>query len=115
MRWPKLLSKVKKPAPEDANTLAPSFDQLHIYNALWSLPDHVSGMENSALCRMSDLQQHGSPRSMTLLTFNPRVEVITAKARLVDEGRMNKTTGIRNRRLASATSGTTFDNSATNS
>lgn len=96
MQWSKLLNELKKLAIENSNTPAPSFNQLHIYNALWSLPDHVSGMENSALRRMSDLQKHGAPRSMTLLTFNPRVEVTTAKARLVDEGRMNETTGIRN-------------------
>lgn len=96
MRLSDLLGKLKKPAPENAVTSAPPVDQLHIYNGLWSLPDHVSGMENSALRRMSDLQRHGTPKSMTLLTFNPRVDVIAAKARLVGEGRMNEPTQLVN-------------------
>lgn len=95
MRWSNLMGKLKKPAAEPAAKESP-IDQLHVYNALWSLPDHVSGMENSALRRMADFQRHGSPKSMTLLTFNPRVDVVAAKARLVDEGRMNETTRLIN-------------------
>lgn len=93
MRWPNLLQRRGKVS---AITHRPALDQLHIYNALWSLPDHVSGMENSVLRRMSNLQQQGSPRSMTLLTFNPRVDVTAVKERLVGEGRLNESTRIRN-------------------
>lgn len=89
MRWPNLLQQLRK---RSATTEPTALDQLHIYNALWSLPDHVSGMENSALRRMSDLQKYGSPKSMTLLTFNPRVNVATATERLVNEGRLNEST-----------------------
>ena len=96
MRWPKLLGKIKTPSSDETTTPPASIDQLHVYNALWSLPDHVSGMENSALRRMTDFQTHGTPQSMTLLTFNPRVDIITAKKRLVDEGRMNEATELRN-------------------
>lgn len=96
MRWSNLLGKLKKPATSPTATEDASVDELHIYNALWSLPDHVSGMENSALRRMADFQRHGSPKSMTLLTFNPRVDVVAAKARLVGEGRMNEATRLIN-------------------
>lgn len=96
MRWSNLLGKLKKSAPDEPRSRPPSIDQMHIYNALWSLPDHVSGMENSALRRMADLEKHGAPQSMTLLTFNPRVDVIRAKARLVGEGRMTEATRVRN-------------------
>ena len=96
MRWSKLLGKFKRPSDVQSPRTETSIDDLHVYNALWSLPDHVSGMENSALRRMSDLQKHASPRSMTLLTFNPRVDVVAAKSRLVSEGRMNETTELRN-------------------
>lgn len=96
MRWSNLLGKLKRPATSPTATEDASVDELHIYNALWSLPDHVSGMENSALRRMADFQRHGSPKSMTLLTFNPRVDVVAAKARLVGEGRMNEDTRLIN-------------------
>ena len=55
--------------PRDART-----DEVHVYNALWGIPPKLSGMPNSALQRINSFLDHGRPKSMTILTFDPNTE-----------------------------------------
>ncbi|SMY03710.1 Glycosyltransferase involved in cell wall bisynthesis [Brevibacterium sp. 239c] len=65
-------------------------DALHVYNAIWGIPDSIGGMTTAALRRIRSFQKYGSPLSQTLLTFSPRMDVDATRTRLISEGRMDE-------------------------
>ncbi|GAA1559000.1 glycosyltransferase [Brevibacterium picturae] len=65
-------------------------DAVHVYNAIWGIPESIGGMTTAALRRIRSFQKYGRPRSQTLLTFSPRMDVDATRTRLVSEGRMNE-------------------------
>lgn len=64
-------------------------DAVHVYNAVWGIPESIGGMTTAALRRISSFQRYGHPLSQTLLTFSPRMDVDATRTRLLSEGRMN--------------------------
>ncbi|NJC56426.1 glycosyltransferase [Brevibacterium marinum] len=69
---------------------------MHVYNAIWGIPESIGGMTTAALRRIRSFQEFGQPLSQTLLTFSPRMDVDATRARLVSEGRMNETVELAN-------------------
>lgn len=65
-------------------------DAVHVYNAIWDIPESIGGMTTAALRRIRSFQEYGHPLSQTLLTFSPRMDVDATRARLLAEGRMNE-------------------------
>ncbi|WP_193081619.1 glycosyltransferase [Brevibacterium aurantiacum] len=65
-------------------------DALHVYNAIWGIPESIGGMTTAALRRIRSFQKYGSPLSQTLLTFSPRMDVDATRTRLISEGRMDE-------------------------
>lgn len=65
-------------------------DAVHVYNAVWGIPESIGGMTTAALRRIRSFQKYGHPLSQTLLTFSPRMDVDATRARLLSEGRMNE-------------------------
>lgn len=93
----KALARIKravresKPSPEITEARNPRdarTDEVHVYNALWGIPPKLSGMPNSALQRINTFLDHGRPKSMTILTFDPNTEPAETKQRLLDTGRI---------------------------
>lgn len=64
-------------------------DAVHVYNAIWGIPESIGGMTTAALRRIRSFQKFGHPLSQTLLTFSPRMDVDASRARLLSEGRLN--------------------------
>jgi len=80
-------------------------DEVHVYNATWSIPESIGGMTTAALRRIRSFQKFGRPLSQTLLTFSPRMDVDEVRERLLAEGRvtedlrlLNVWSDLRNRR-----------------
>lgn len=71
-------------------------DALHVYNAVWGIPESIGGMTTAALRRIRSFQKYGSPLSQTLLTFSPRMDVDATRTRLISEGRMDETVEVVN-------------------
>lgn len=65
-------------------------DAVHVYNAVWGIPESIGGMTTAALRRIRSFQQYGHPLSQTLLTFSPRMDVDATRTRLLSEGRINE-------------------------
>ena len=65
-------------------------DEVHVYNATWSIPESIGGMTTAALRRIRSFQKFGRPLSQTLLTFSPRMDVDEVRERLLAEGRVTE-------------------------
>lgn len=65
-------------------------EAVHVYNAIWGIPESIGGMTTAALRRIRSFQKYGRPLSQTLLTFSPRLDVDETRNRLVSEGRINE-------------------------
>ncbi len=65
-------------------------DALHVYNAIWGIPESIGGMTTAAVRRIRSFQKYGRPLSQTLLTFSPRMDVDVTRTRLISEGRMDE-------------------------
>lgn len=65
-------------------------DALHVYNAIWGIPESIGGMTTAALRRIKSFRKYGRPLSQTLLTFSPRMDVDATRTRLISERRMDE-------------------------
>lgn len=61
---------------------------MHVYNAMWGIPESMGGMTTAALRRIRSFQSYGSSLSQTILTFSPRMEADEARDRLVSQGKI---------------------------
>jgi poly(glycerol-phosphate) alpha-glucosyltransferase len=64
-------------------------DAVHVFNALWVVPESIGGMTTAALRRIRSFQKYGRALSQTILTFDPRMDTDAIKARLIAQGKIS--------------------------
>lgn len=70
--------------------VSPGTDAVHVYSAIWGIPESIGGMTTAALRRIRSFYRFGKPLSQTLLTFNPRMDVDEVRALLLSAGRVDE-------------------------
>ena len=64
-------------------------EAVHVFNALWAVPESIGGMTTAVLRRIRSFQKYGRARSQTILTFDPRMDTDAIRARLIAQGKIS--------------------------